>query len=183
MVEVFGKVFTRSPSQSFQRRPTSACGGVYCTRASDDLIARASGGVPCSRTSGILFGIASGGVYCTRASSGSKRHRHVVEYIAPAPAVCPSANAIGGVPCTCARGCFKRQRQQWSTLHLCPRCFKHQHQLWSTLHPCPPCFTRQCSLSLRMHRTRLRLKTCTRAPGSRCQCPSKLVHRSRVRSP
>ena len=75
-----------------------------------------------------------------------------VDYIAPVPAVIQTPTSaveyITPVPC------FKRQRQWWSLLHLCLRCF-----------------TRQCSsLSLRMHRTRLRLKTSTRAPGSRCQC-------------
>ena len=70
--EVFGKVFTGSSSQAKQRRATSASGGVHCTRASGDFIAKASGGVPCTRASGILYGNASGGVNCTRASGVSR---------------------------------------------------------------------------------------------------------------
>ena len=70
--EVVEKVFDGSSSEAKQRRPTSACGGVYCTCASGDLIARASGGVPCTRTCGDPLCFASGGVYCTRARGVSR---------------------------------------------------------------------------------------------------------------
>ena len=122
----------------------------------------------------------------------------VLESIAPALAVISSPEPAVEYFATPASGdlfrqwwsifhqrplCSKLRRQWWSLLHPCQQLFLHQRLWWSMLKPCPQCFTRQCSLSLQMPRTCLRLRTCTSTHGSRCQCPSSLLHRSRVRSP
>ena len=137
----------------------------------------------------------------------------VDEHVAPVPAVYAALAPVDEYASRPLLPCTLRQRQWRCTSHPLQPCTRHLHQWrstsrplqpctrhlhlwWSTLHPCPQCFkrqrqwwsllrsvTRQCSLFLRMHRTRLRLKTCTRAPGSRWQCPSKLVLRRSVRRP
>ena len=73
----------------------------------------------------------------------------------------PSANVCGGVPFTRARSV--------SSANTSGGVY---------------CAVSRLSVpSLLIPRTCLRLKTCTRAPGSRCQCPSKHVLRRSVRRP
>ena len=133
----------------------------------------------------------------------------VVEYIAPAPVVSPEGNFFAPAPAEYAApapvekyiapapAVHAAQAPVEKYIAPAPAVHAAQAPVVEYFAPVPAVYQAptpvvvsiaQCHapvfpLSLRMHRTRLCLKTCTRAPGSRCQCPSKLVLRRSVRRP